>query len=87
MKLHALLQSQVFTSLVPRLSVPDFVSQLSIFLQSCETKSGTESLGTRLGFYPQCLQFSLLPINFSILLLDLAQFSLHLCLQPSSVLL
>ena len=32
-------------SLEPRLSVPDFVSQL----RSCETKSGTESLGSRLG--------------------------------------
>ena len=38
----------------PRLSVPDFVSQLWRkigglgFLQSCETKSGTESLGSRL---------------------------------------
>ena len=30
--------------------------------------------------YPQCLHFSLLPVNFSIL-------SLHLCLQPSSLLL
>ena len=37
-------------SLEPRLSVPDFVSQLwnPIFLRSCETKSGTESLGSRL---------------------------------------
>ena len=34
-------------SLEPRLSVPDFVSQLW-FLQSCETKSGMESLGSRL---------------------------------------
>ena len=30
-----------FASLKPRLSIPDFV-------QSCETKSGTESLGSRL---------------------------------------
>ena len=48
-------------SLEPRLSIPDFVSQLfsqatgfpfrfclAAFLQSCETKSGTESLGSRL---------------------------------------
>ena len=37
-------------SLEPRLSVLDFVSQLwrKIFLQSCETKSGMESLGSRL---------------------------------------
>ena len=34
-------------SLEPRLSVPDFVSQ-PIFLQNCETKSGMESLGSRL---------------------------------------
>ena len=34
------------SSLEPRLSVPNFVSP--IFLQSCETKSGTESLGSRL---------------------------------------
>ena len=33
-------------SLEPRLSVLDFVSQL--FLQSCETKFGTENLGLRL---------------------------------------
>ena len=39
------------------------------------------------GSYSQCLQFSLLPINLSILLLDLTQFCLHICLQPSSVLL
>ena len=37
--------------------------------------------------YSQCLEFSLLPINFSIFLLDLTQFCLHICLQPSSVLL
>ena len=58
-----LLPLQVAVSLVPRLSVPDFVSQLwryfskaarqnplavQIFLQSCKTKSGTESLGMRL---------------------------------------
>ena len=35
------------SSLEPRLSVPDFVSQL-IILQNCETKSGMESLGSRL---------------------------------------
>ena len=38
-------------SLKPRLSVLDFVSQLwrkTDFLQSCKTKSGTESLGSRL---------------------------------------
>jgi len=41
-------------SLKPGLSVPDFVLQLPIFLQSCETKSGMESLGSRLGslYYP-----------------------------------
>ena len=39
------------TSLKPRPSVPDFVSQLWIFLQSCETKFGTESLGSTLGLY------------------------------------
>ena len=38
----------LLASLKPRLSVPDFVSQLClIFLQSCETKSGTKSLGLR----------------------------------------
>ena len=31
--------------LEPRLSVPDFVSQLWTKIQSCEAKSGTESLG------------------------------------------
>ena len=36
----------------PRLSVPDFVSQ-PIFLQSCEIKSGTESLGSRI-FLHRC---------------------------------
>ena len=37
-------------SLEPRLSVPDFVSQLWRCLKNsaCETKSGTESLGSRL---------------------------------------
>ena len=35
-------------SLEPRFSVPDFVSQLWRKIQSCETKSGTESLGSRL---------------------------------------
>ena len=38
-------------SLEPRLSVPDFVhsfGEKSDFLQSCETKSETESLGSRL---------------------------------------
>ena len=38
-------------SLEPRLSVLDFVTELwskTIFLQSCKTKSGTESLGSRL---------------------------------------
>ena len=34
-------------SLEPRLSIPDFVSQ-PIFFQSYETKSGMESLGSRL---------------------------------------
>ena len=34
-------------SLEPRLSVPDFVSH---FCASCETKSGTESLGSRLQY-------------------------------------
>ena len=38
------------SSLEPRLSIPDFVSQ-PIFLQSCETKSGMESLGLRLEHY------------------------------------
>ena len=33
-------------SLEPRLSVPDFASQL--WRKMCETKSGTESLGLRL---------------------------------------
>ena len=37
-----------FYSFKPRLSVPDFVS----FLQSCETKSGTESLCSRLVIMP-----------------------------------
>ena len=37
----------ILCSLEPRLSILDFVS---IFHQSCETKSGTESLGSRL--YP-----------------------------------
>ena len=62
-------------SLEPRLSIPDFVSQL--WSWSCETKSGTESLGSRLLFhtsvryYPQivstytswmrCMQW--LPLN------------------------
>ena len=36
-----------FSTLELRLSVPDFVSHL-IFLQSCKTKSRTESLGSRL---------------------------------------
>ena len=43
------LRSLLTRSLEPRLSVPDFVSQLfPVFLQSCETKSRTESLGSRL---------------------------------------
>ena len=41
------LPRQNTASLKPRLSVPDFVSQ-PIFLRSCETKSGMESLGLRL---------------------------------------
>ena len=39
--------SPFLASLKPRLSVLNFVSQL-FFLQSCETKSRTESLGLRL---------------------------------------
>ena len=47
-------ERQVSVSLEPRLSVPDSVSQLwRNFLQSCETESGTESLGSRLG---QCMR-------------------------------
>ena len=64
-------------SLEPRFSVPDFVLQLwrkrqnsgrkawvQIFLQNCETKSGTESLDLRLGLANncQCVTFQ----NFSL---------------------
>ena len=38
----------------PRLSIPDLscsFGEKSIFLQSCETKSGTESLDSRLGVH------------------------------------
>ena len=38
-------------SLEPRLCVPDFVLVALEKNQSCETKSGTESLGSRLGYH------------------------------------
>ena len=64
-------------SLEPRLSVPDFVS---IFLQSCETKSGTESLGLRLAkrllCVPRCKQQT-----SSVLCCTGVCLSLYLCIK------